>query len=154
MGSKPGNFNPEIHVTDYRKGFEAKRITVDNLIAIDGRKTESLDGKWNFYADPIEYLLRGAWYKEDRYDAEGREKPCDYDFEKMDEINVPACWNTERPELFLYENMGVYFRTFKYLRHSDDERLSSISRVLHIEHISSSMVSALQCMTVHPRRFL
>ena len=146
MGSKPGNFNPEIHVTDYRKGFEAKRITVDNLIAIDGRKTESLDGKWNFYADPIEYLLRGAWYKEDRYDAEGREKPCDYDFEKMDEINVPACWNTERPELFLYENMGVYFRTFKYLRHSDDERL-----FLHFEGVAYRAYIFLngECIAMH-----
>ena len=27
MSNKPGNFNPEIHVTDYRKEFEAKRVT-------------------------------------------------------------------------------------------------------------------------------
>ena len=47
MSTKPGNFNPEIHVTDYRKEFEAKRVGRDCLISIDGRATESLNGKWN-----------------------------------------------------------------------------------------------------------
>ena len=61
MSNKPGNFNPEIHVTDYRKEFETKRVDRDSLISIDGRKTESLNGKWNLSADQIEYLLRGAW---------------------------------------------------------------------------------------------
>ena len=131
MSTKPGNFNPEIHVTDYRAQFEEYRTGCDDLISIDGRDTESLNGKWHFYADPIEYLLRGGWYKEVRTDEKGREKPCDYDFEAMDEIKVPACWNTERPDLFLYENMGVYFRTFKYVKHHEGERL-----FLHFEGVA------------------
>ena len=123
MSTKPGNFNSEIHVLDYRSPFNKFRVGRDQLISIDGRETESLNGLWNFYTDPIEYLLRGAWYKESRYDGEGREKPCDYDFEAMDEIKVPSCWNMERPELFLYENMGVYFRTFNYEKHEEGERV-------------------------------
>ena len=146
MSTKPGNFNPEIHVTDYRKEFEAKRVGRDCLISIDGRATESLNGKWNFYADPIEYLLRGAWYKESRYDAEGREKPCDYDFEEMDEICVPSCWNMARPDLFLYENMGVYFRTFKYKKHEEGERL-----FLHFEGVAYRAYVFLngECIAMH-----
>ena len=146
MSTKPGNFNPEIHVTDYRKEFEAKRVGRDCLISIDGRATESLNGKWNFYADPIEYLLRGAWYKESRYDAEGREKPCDYDFEEMDEICVPSCWNMARPDLFLYENMGVYFRTFKYKKHEKGERL-----FLHFEGVAYRAYVFLngECIAMH-----
>lgn len=146
MSNKPGNFNPEIHVTDYRKEFEAKRVTRDCLISIDGRKTESLNGKWHFYADPIEYLLRGGWYKESRYDDQGREKPCDYDFEAMEEIKVPATWNTERPELFLYENMGVYFRTFRYKQHEDGERV-----FLHFEGVAYRAYVFLngECIAMH-----
>ena len=146
MSNKPGNFNPEIHVTDYRKEFETKRVDRDSLISIDGRKTESLNGKWNFYADPIEYLLRGAWYKESRYDAEKREKPCDYDFEEMEKINVPSCWNMARPDLFLYENMGTYFRTFKYKKHEEGERV-----FLHFEGIAYRAYIFLngECVAMH-----
>ena len=146
MSNKPGNFNPEIHVTDYRKEFETKRVDRDSLISIDGRKTESLNGKWNFYADPIEYLLRGAWYKESRYDAEKREKPCDYDFEEMEKIDVPSCWNMTRPDLFLYENMGTYFRTFKYKKHEEGERV-----FLHFEGIAYRAYIFLngECVAMH-----
>lgn len=121
--ARPGNFNPEIHVRDFRKPYDAVRVGCDDLISIEGRKAESLNGKWNFMPDPLEYVLRGEWYKEDRYDAEGREKPCDYDYEAWPLINVPACWNMERPDLFLYESMGTYFRTFGYKKHSSDERV-------------------------------
>ncbi len=146
MSTKPGNFNSEIHVLDYRSPFNKFRVGRDQLISIDGRETESLNGLWNFYTDPIEYLLRGAWYKESRYDGEGREKPCDYDFEAMDEIKVPSCWNMERPELFLYENLGVYFRTFNYEKHEEGERV-----FLHFEGVSYRAYIFLngECIAMH-----
>ena len=121
--AKPGNFNPEIHVRDFRAQYENVRVGSDDLISLDGRKTESLNGKWNFMPDPLEYVLRGAWYREDRYDDKGREKPCDFDFESWPLMKVPARWNMERSDLFLYESMGTYFRTFGYRKHSDDERV-------------------------------
>ena len=67
--TNPGNFNPEIHSTDFRKPFEAYRVGRNELVPIDGRKMESLNGKWHFLADPLEYMLRGSWYKEEKYDA-------------------------------------------------------------------------------------
>ncbi len=120
--TKPGNFNPEIHLADFSKAYEPYRVTSSDLICINGRDTESLNGKWNFMVDPLHYLVRGEWYKEERY-RNGREKPCDYDFELQPLMKVPACWNTERSDLFYYESMGTYFRTFKYEKHREDERV-------------------------------
>ena len=94
--TNPGNFNPEIHSTDFRKPFEAYRVGRNELVPIDGRKMESLNGKWHFLADPLEYMLRGSWYKEEKYDEAGREKPQDYDFDSYPKMKVPSCWNMER----------------------------------------------------------
>ena len=121
--TNPGNFNPEIHSTDFRKPFEAYRVGRNELVPIDGRKMESLNGKWHFLADPLEYMLRGSWYKEEKYDEAGREKPQDYDFDSYPKMKVPSCWNMERSDLFYYESMGDYIRNFRYVKHSDDERV-------------------------------
>ena len=146
MSAKPGNFNPDIHVVDYRAEFEAFRTGHGELVSIDGRKAESLNGKWHFVADPLEYTLRGEWYKEARFDAQGREKPCDYDFEAMEKMSVPACRNMERPELFLYESMVSYFRTFKYKKREEGERL-----FLHFEGAAYRTYVFLngECVALH-----
>lgn len=115
-------FASTIHFAEFRTAYESKKADSSSLISIEGRETESLDGRWSFSPDPYESCLRKRWYEEKKYAPDGRELPVDYDFEHWDEIDVPSCWNLQRPELFYFESMGVYFRTFDYRKHSDDER--------------------------------
>ena len=121
--NKPGNFASDIHVRDHRARFEPWRKTVKDLIALDGRKTESLNGEWHFTVDPLEYMLRGDWYKEEHYDAAGREKPVDYDFGECGKMRVPSCWNMESAELFRYHGTADYIRNFRYAKHKEGERV-------------------------------
>ena len=123
MAKAPGNFNQDIHVSDYRSRYDGSRVTSSSLISIEGRATESLNGKWNFTVDPYETFLRANWYNAPEYTADGRQLPVDFDFPNMDFMKVPSCWNMERPELFYYENMGIYYRTFRYEKADNDERL-------------------------------
>ena len=127
----PENFEADIHVVDYRAQFEEFRKTSADFISIDGRVTESLNGEWNFMTDPYESLLRGGWYKEITRDPEtGLRLPLDYDYDQWPTIKVPSTWNTERPDLFLYENAAIYTRKFRIIP-NDDERI-----FLHFEGVS------------------
>jgi beta-glucuronidase len=116
-------FNKDIHTVDYRKQYEDVRVDASDLICIDGRQTESLDGQFNFSPDPYETCLRAHWYEEKTIAENGLPIPQDSDFEGWPTIPVPSCWNTERPELYYYENLGLYFRTFDYKPHENDERV-------------------------------
>jgi beta-glucuronidase len=123
MNNKTDNYIPDFHVTDYRAPFEQYRIQSESLLALEGRKTESLNGNWHFMTDPYETCLRkSSWHKETRFTEDGRELPCDFDFDFWPFIKVPSCWNMERPNLFLYENMGLYFREFSYRGDTQKER--------------------------------
>lgn len=118
----PGNFDSDIHATDHRAKYEKSRADM-SLFFIDGRDKESLAGNWTFMTDPYESALRADWYREKRIDAStGMKIPFDFDFDLWPRMKVPSCWNTERSDLFLYENMGLYFRTFTIER-KDDERI-------------------------------
>lgn len=116
------NFNKDIHITNYKDEYDNLRVTSESLIQITGRKTESLNGKYNFIPDPYESLLRAKWFKERKVAENGLLIPQDYDFEKWETIKVPSCWNTERKDLYLYENMGLYFKSFNYKKETEDER--------------------------------
>lgn len=128
---KPGNFTSDIHTTDYTSKYEAVRVGHDDLITLDGRALESLNGKWHFHVDPLEYMLRSPWYTEVRRDKAGREIPVDYDFESFEFIDVPSCWNMVRPELFYYDRTCDYIRDFDYVKRAADERV-----FLHFEGVS------------------
>ncbi|OQA42141.1 MAG: Beta-glucuronidase [Spirochaetes bacterium ADurb.Bin315] len=116
------NFNQDIHVVDYRTPFETFRKQADSLIAIEGRETESLNGKYHFSPDPYESCLRARWFEEKTVSEDGRMLPFDADFDVWPRIPVPSCWNMVREELYYYENMGLYFRTFRYKPVKNHER--------------------------------
>ena len=120
---RPGNFNEDIHVKDYRAKYEPVRKTRDDAISLDGRKLESLNGKWHYTVDPLEYTLRGTWYEENNHDAAGREKPVDFEFDANKLVKVPSCWNMETPELFYYNSSIAYVRNFRYVKHKEEERV-------------------------------
>lgn len=122
MKEQSGNFQSEIHEKDYRAKFIPLRKTVQNAICMDGRETESLNGSWHFTVDPYETSLRAGWYAEKRFSEDGREMPCDFDFQAWPTIAVPSCWNMISPELFYYENIGVYYREFTYIERKAGER--------------------------------
>lgn len=122
MKTETGNHLEDIHVVNYREKFEKYRIGAETLVATDGRNLESLDGKWTFMADPYESALRADWYKEIRFSPDGREVPYDFDFELWPEMKVPSCWNMERSDLYLYDDLGLYYRPFTYRPEKEGER--------------------------------
>lgn len=122
MEKKTGNHTADIHVVNYRQQYEQYSIGADKLVTIDGRNLESLDGNWTFMADPYESALRANWYKETHFSPDGREVPYDFDFEVWPEVQVPSCWNLTEPELFLFDDLGLYYRTFTYFPDKEEER--------------------------------
>jgi beta-glucuronidase len=123
MTERTGNYQADIHNTDYEREYLEPRLEAGGLINIAGRETESLNGKWNFAADLYDTCRRARWFQENRFDSSGAEKPVDWDWEGWERLTVPACWNTERPELLYFEGSGVYTRTFRYIPRQRGERL-------------------------------
>ncbi|MDR1466124.1 MAG: hypothetical protein LBI40_00670 [Treponema sp.] len=123
MGEKPGNYQAEFHNTDYETEYLSPRLDASGLINLAGRKTESLNGKWNFTADLYDTCRRAHWFKGECFDTVSNKKPVDWDWEGWSRISVPASWNLERPELLYFEGFGVYTRTFRYTPQYQDERL-------------------------------
>jgi beta-glucuronidase len=117
------NFNKDIHTVDYRLQYEDKKATANTLLCIEGRKVESLNGDFNFTPDPYETSLRAHWYEEKTISDNGLQLPMDSDFEGWPTLPVPSCWNTERPELYYYENLGLYFKAFDYKQDANGERV-------------------------------
>jgi beta-glucuronidase len=123
MEDKSGNYQADIHNEDYESEYLKSRLDASCLINIAGRETESLNGMWNFAADLYDTCRRAHWYRERRFDLNGREMPLDYDWDGWDRIKVPSSWNMEKPELRYFEGSGVYTRTFRYIPKNKGERL-------------------------------
>jgi len=123
MKERPGNFTESIHNDDYENEYLQTRLNASQLVNITGRKIESLNGKWNFGIDLYDTCRRSHWWKEGRFNADGREFPVDYDWESWEYVTVPSCWNLQKDELHYYEGCGVYTRTFRYFPQTASERL-------------------------------
>ncbi len=123
MKEKPENFTDGIHNDDYEDEYLQTRLNASRLVNITGRETESLNGKWNFGVDLYDTCRRSHWWREERFGADGRELPVDYDWESWEYITVPSCWNLQKDELCYYEGCGVYTRTFRYFPRARGERL-------------------------------
>jgi beta-glucuronidase len=83
------------------------------------RQGVSLNGPWQTIVDPYEsgYLdYRYRPYADGGFGANKKPKtPSDlieYDFDSSTRLNVPGDWNTQRPELMLYEGTVWYKRDF------------------------------------------
>jgi beta-glucuronidase len=90
------------------------------LVDIDHRAAQSLNGPWHFIidpyrngwgGDPAKPNLNGYAKNADSKNAKGVQE---YDFAQSPTIEVPGDWNSQRPELFLYEGMVWYERDFDY----------------------------------------
>lgn len=117
------NFNHDIHTVDYRAPYEQHKALAEQLICIEGRPAELLNGPFHFSPDPYETCLRARWFEEKTLSDHGLPLPLDAEFESWPLMKVPSCWNMERDDLFYYESLGLYFRTFSYACRQDQERV-------------------------------
>lgn len=87
---------------------------------IEGRKTVSLNGKWNIIIDPYETGYYNYRYEPDPNGYFKNAKPAsktsrvEYDFDKSETLNVPGDWNTQSEKLFFYEGTVWYKKSFSY----------------------------------------
>lgn len=83
---------------------------VDLISNAYGRKGISLNGKWEAIVDQYDQGDRMEVWK-NRKPANGEEF-FEYSFDGTDRLNVPGDWNSQRPELQLYEGSVWYGRRF------------------------------------------
>lgn len=106
------------------------------LINAYNRKTTTLNGDWNYIVDPYE-----NGYYNYRYEAFDRqENPSknafftnskttnpsellEYNFDKMETLEVPGDWNTQKEKLFYYEGTLWYKKSFDYAFAKDSNRV-------------------------------
>ncbi|MEM6785278.1 MAG: glycoside hydrolase family 2 TIM barrel-domain containing protein [Bacteroidota bacterium] len=105
-------------------GFDAATPApsqVDPLIQhVGGRQTTDLGGGWPAIIDPYEngyynyrYEPTPAGYFVNRQ-PQDPDDLIEYDFAASEPLEVPGDWNSQRPELFLYEGTVWYGKTFDY----------------------------------------
>jgi len=80
--------------------------TTTLLVASDRRPSISLDGDWHILPDPYSNGLGGHYFNDESSDH----KFIEYDFAKSPTLKVPGDWNTQRPDLLLYEGPLWYER--------------------------------------------
>lgn len=74
-----------------------------------GRKHQSLNGQWHAIVDPYENGYYDYRYEAspDHYGLNRKPKSVsdriEYDFDESPTLTVPGDWNSQRPELSLYE---------------------------------------------------
>ena len=85
-----------------------------------GRKTVSLNGDWQVIVDPYDagyydYRMResaNGYFKNWKPVSAGEH--AEYDFSEKETLRVPGDWNTQRPDLLLYEGSVWYKKEFEY----------------------------------------
>src|SRR5687768_4021069 len=95
---------------------------IDLIANADGRKTISLDGKWQVIVDPYESGFYNYRYQpsDNGYFKNAKPKTksdlIEYDFDKSRTLKVPGDWNTQSEQLFFYEGTIWYKKSFDYQR--------------------------------------
>lgn len=101
---------------------------------ISSRKAVSLDGQWKAFIDQYEtgyYNYRrkpmddASTFFADRKYHEDKTKLVEYDFDLASELRVPGDWNTQKPELYLYEG------TIWYRQHFQAEKKEGVRTFLY-----------------------
>jgi len=88
----------------------------------DGRKTVSLDGRWQAIVDPYESGFYNYRYQpsDNGYFKNAKPKTksdlIEYDFDSSESLRVPGDWNTQTDQLFFYEGTIWYKKSFDYQR--------------------------------------
>ena len=95
---------------------------LDLIANTDGRKTTSLDGKWQAIVDPYESGFYDYRYQPSNNGYFKNAKPktksdlIEYDFDSSASLQVPGDWNTQSDQLFFYEGTVWYKKSFDYPR--------------------------------------
>ncbi len=84
-----------------------------------GRKTTSLNGKWQVIIDPNDNGEKSGIGKDAK--PKGKTDFLEYSFEGASTLNVPGDFNAQMPELTYYESTIWYKKTFAYKK--NDKRL-------------------------------
>lgn len=95
---------------------------------VHGRSLTCLDGAWNTLVDIYEtgyYSYRrtpipvgSSWFMDRSFFADPTHL-VEYDFDAAPTLEVPGDWNTQRPELYLYEGTVWYRRKFDFMPRED-----------------------------------
>ncbi len=86
---------------------------------IFGRKTNTLNGKWQVIIDPTNYGARYGIGKDAK--PKGKTEFLEYSFNGSPTLNVPGDFNSQMPELTYFEATVWYKKLFTY--HKTDKRL-------------------------------
>lgn len=101
--------------------LSAQIFAMDLITNIEGRKTISLDGHWEYIIDPYE-----TGYYDYRYqpnlesgfyqirEPENKSDRIEYSYNHNHQLKVPGDWNTQKDELFYYEGTVWYKKDFTY----------------------------------------
>ena len=107
---------------------------------IDHRHSTSLNGDWHIIVDPYDngyydyrYQPRGDGYFENRK-ASSKSDLVEYDFSRSETLKVPGDWNTQRPELFLYEGTVWYERDFDFHPKAGTRAFLHIGAANYVSH--------------------
>lgn len=96
--------------------FAASAITAaasSTLIAnVPGRTNISLDGTWRVIVDPYETGTGMRFYENAK--PKTPQDLVEYNFDTSGTLHVPGDWNSQRPELFLYEGSVWCRKSFSY----------------------------------------
>lgn len=108
----------------------------DLITNIPNRTTTSLSGPWHYIIDPYEngfYNYRYEPFENQENPGNGAffmnakaQKPSDlveYDFDKMDTLQVPGDWNTQKEKLAYYEGSLWYKKSFDYKKAQNSNRV-------------------------------
>lgn len=105
----------DINLEDYLGEYEGKDATNEDMLFVDGRKKESLNGLWHYAIDQYEICIRQHWFEERYFDALGNSLPLDFSFDEWPVMQLPCCWNMQEEKLFLYESTMVFTRKFSFV---------------------------------------
>ena len=95
METKKGKkYMSDSHLEDYTEQYEGKQANAGTMIFDGGRRTELLNGEWQYAVDQYDTCLRQKWFLERHYDNKGNTLPVDYSFDEWPVMQLPACWNT------------------------------------------------------------
>ncbi|MCR4789409.1 MAG: glycoside hydrolase family 2 [Lachnospiraceae bacterium] len=125
----------DIHLEDYTEQYEGKRATADSYIFTEGRKRESLNGKWNYAVDQYDTCIRQKWYLERYVDEKGFTLPLDYSFDEWPLMDIPCCFNVKDQKYLLYEGSMIFTRRFKYESEGDEEVILRIGAANYLMRV-------------------
>ncbi|MFZ4457054.1 MAG: glycoside hydrolase family 2 protein [Bacteroidales bacterium] len=103
------------------------------MINVEGRKTTSLNGKWDAIIDLFSFGNSNEVYKNEVPTRDNQFK--EYSFGNGLRLDVPGDWNSQMPELKYYESTVWYKRDFKCEKSSDKRYFLHFGAVNYLANV-------------------